>query len=300
MKNSQKGTVLPIVIILALIVVIGGIYFIHNKNYNKPVSYNNSGLINTYPVLANENTWRSKLIKTDDPHKWIVSGKNITIQAIDYSGSFLCGNVKASFSKFSSYNTGTLGGWNNISIVSCDAYYFVFEYGDAGPKLFGPFAQNNTISANTTSHTDTNLNSTKKSSSPNITLLSPKIGETIKIGQSFLIQWNTNRILPPGYKFLINAGGGDQSLDAYHASTSYEYYYLVDKYRVTGDILNNVNPGKYKIKISLYDGVAPKDANGKTCIDRVKNGSQLFCSVADQYGKLITESISENYLTITN
>jgi hypothetical protein len=135
---------------------------------------------------------------------------------------------------------------------------------------------------------------------PSITLLSPKNGETVKIGQSFLIQWNTNRILSPGYKFVINAGSGDRALDAYQPSTSYGYYYLVDKYRVTGDILSDVAPGQYKIKVSLYDGVAPKDANGKTCADRVKTGGQLYCNLADQYGKLMTESTSYNYLTVSN
>lgn len=131
---------------------------------------------------------------------------------------------------------------------------------------------------------------------PAITLLSPKNGETVKIGKSFPIYWDTNRIIPLGYKFIINAGSGDRAFDAYSATTSYGYYYLVDKYRITGDILGDVSPGQYKIKVSLYDGIAPRDANGKTCIER----SQIFCSLPDQYGKLITESTSDNYFTITN
>ncbi len=135
---------------------------------------------------------------------------------------------------------------------------------------------------------------------PSITLLSPKSGEVAKIGTSFPIEWNTNRILPPGYAFIINAGSGDRPLDAYSIGTSFKYYYLVDKYRVTGDIFSDVSPGQYKIKISLYDGNAPRDVNGKTCMDRIKTGGQIYCNIPDQYGKLITESTSENYLAITN
>ena len=134
---------------------------------------------------------------------------------------------------------------------------------------------------------------------PAITLLSPKVGETVKIGQSFLINWKTNRVLLPGYKFVINAGSGDRPLDAYQPDTSYAYYYLIDRYRVTGDLLSDVTPGHYKIKISLYDGKIPL-YEGKTCPELVRTGNRMWCNAPDLYGALVTESSSDNFINITN
>jgi hypothetical protein len=140
MKNSQKGFVVPLLIVIAVLVIGGGIYY-YSRGSSKPTSYLNADLTNTYTVLANEDRWRTKLITSENPEAWLISSKNITVKATDYQGNFSCGDKKAEFIKYSSYNTGAVGGWGSVSIVDCGSYYFVFEYADSGPKLFGPFDQ---------------------------------------------------------------------------------------------------------------------------------------------------------------
>ena len=168
----KKRQIIIAAVILFVIAILGVYAFSNNRN--KPTSYNNSELINTYPILASENLWRGKLIGTDNPEKWSIPAKNTTIQAVDYSGNFMCGSTKADFSKFSSFNTGATGGWNNISIVDCGDYYFVFEYGDAGPKLFGPFDRQNNPVANS------------------LQVLFPNGGEILEIGKSYDLKWQNN------------------------------------------------------------------------------------------------------------
>lgn len=138
MKNSQKGFIVPLLVIIAVLVIGGGIYY-YSRGSSKPTSYLNSDIANTYTVLTSDNLWRTKLIASENPEAWSVPTKNITVKAIDYQGNFTCDNNKAEFIKYSSYNTGAVGGWGSVSIIDCGSYYFIFEYADSGPKLFGPF-----------------------------------------------------------------------------------------------------------------------------------------------------------------
>lgn len=132
---------MPLLIVIVVLVIGGGIYY-YSRGSSKPISYLKADLTNTYTVLANENLWRTKLIASENPEAWLVSTKNITVKAIDYQGNFSCGDKKAEFIKYSSFNTGAVGGWGSVSVVDCGSYYFIFDYGDAGPKLFGPFELN--------------------------------------------------------------------------------------------------------------------------------------------------------------
>lgn len=105
---------------------------------NRPTSFKNEQLVNTYTVLSDESVWRGKYIKSESPLRWSVPNKNIIIEESPQY-SFSCGQKRADVSKYSSFTTGTMGGWNSLYIVDCGDYYFVYEYGDAGPRLFGPF-----------------------------------------------------------------------------------------------------------------------------------------------------------------
>lgn len=164
MKNSQKGFVVPLLIVIAVLAIGGGIYY-YSRGSSKPTSYLNADLTNTYTVLADENLWRTKLIASENPQAWLVSTINITVKANDYQGNFSCGDKKAEFIKYSSFNTGAVGGWGSVSVVDCGSYYFVFDYGDAGPKLFGPFDQNTTSVSKPTSQANTKSSSASSQNS---------------------------------------------------------------------------------------------------------------------------------------
>ena len=140
MKNNKKSLAASLVIVAAIIIIgVGAYYYSKSIKPQKPTSFLNTALSAKYEVLANQNLWSTKLIKSNNPEEWSVPEKNIVIKVVDWQDNFYCGGGKAVFENYSSYNTGAVGGWNSVSVVDCGSYYFVYEYGDSGPKLYGPF-----------------------------------------------------------------------------------------------------------------------------------------------------------------
>ncbi|MDD5050618.1 MAG: hypothetical protein PHV93_02645 [Candidatus Pacebacteria bacterium] len=134
MKNSIK-------ILLAFFVILTLAWACLFYFRGRPRHFLNQKVASTFKVLLDEKTWRGKLIKSDNPMSWNVPEVNTQIKAENYQKDFYCGGRKANFVDYFSYSAGagSVGGWNSISVIDCTDYYFVFEYGDAGPKLFGPF-----------------------------------------------------------------------------------------------------------------------------------------------------------------
>ena len=161
MKNSQyirraqyeKGFVVPLLIIIVAVLMIGGGVYYYSKNIKPtgPTSYKNEAIVNAYNVLADESLWRNKYVSTNIPVEWNVPSKNIVIKKIQ-ENSFSCGEKQANFVNYTSYNAGSnyVGGWNSVSVIDCGTYYFVYENGDAGPKLYGPFDLNISTGKTTT------------------------------------------------------------------------------------------------------------------------------------------------------
>jgi len=120
MKNQQKGFIVPALIAaIALLVIGGGVYF-YSKHANPTPKYikNESALLR-YSVLENENLWRTKFVTTDIPVSWNIPSKNIVLKK-NQENDFSCGSNKAEFVNYISYNSGNVGGWNNISVIEHD------------------------------------------------------------------------------------------------------------------------------------------------------------------------------------
>ncbi len=136
----MKKTVVLIVVIVALAIVYFA-WYIHGNYDAQPKFYKNNALSHEYTVLENSTNWQSVPVNSYTPFTWKVSTKTIhqTITT-DSQNNFACGTSKASVTKYSSHSyPNSVGGWGSISIVDCGEYYFVYDYGDAGPHLFGPF-----------------------------------------------------------------------------------------------------------------------------------------------------------------
>ncbi len=82
---------------------------------------------------------------------WEVPELSLAVKT-DRRDNFYCGNKKATFIKYSSYNYPfSVGGWGSLSVIDCGDYYFVYDYGDAGPHLSGPFNKASSTSDQSTS-----------------------------------------------------------------------------------------------------------------------------------------------------
>ncbi|MDO8667742.1 MAG: hypothetical protein Q7K35_01435 [bacterium] len=138
MKSIQKNHAILALIAVVVLIIISVFYFSSQNSKTAPYYKKNVRVETSYKILKDESLWRNKLIQSDIATQWNISEKNIVIKEIQQY-KFLCGNTEAQFVNYSSYNNGMLGGWNNIYIVNCFNYYFVYEFGDAGPKLYGPF-----------------------------------------------------------------------------------------------------------------------------------------------------------------
>ena len=141
MKNNQKGSIPVIIAVIFLIVVVG--FFLAKKagyiSENTPIA-RDAGVADSYKVLKDESLWRVKYINNSTPMQWDITEKGILLKEVQQN-KFICGEKEAQFVKYSSFNNDSIGGWDNISVVDCLDYYFyfVYEFGDAGPKLYGPF-----------------------------------------------------------------------------------------------------------------------------------------------------------------
>lgn len=128
-----------------------------------------------------------------------------------------------------------------------------------------------------------------------IKIVSPNGGENIKIGSVIQVKWNSNKTLSPKEIFVINTRGAKAVFNASATNTSYSYPLTIHSTGVTGDILYDVKPGPYRLQVSLYDGIAPRDNNGKTCAEE----PHIFCNDTDTYGKLLVEDESDSYFTLS-
>jgi hypothetical protein len=127
------------VIVVSAAVVLLGVVFCYYQT-ERPISYLDRSLLAKYPVLKNESEWRAKRVATDNPEAWTIPEKNVRVEVKNSQYDFYCGGKKAGFKNYSSYsNPVYVGAWNSVSVVDCGDFYFIYEYGDAGPKLFGPF-----------------------------------------------------------------------------------------------------------------------------------------------------------------
>lgn len=127
-------------IIMAVIVIVSVFFLAKKAGYipnNTPIT-KDARVAYSYKVLEDENLWRAKYVNSSIPMQWNVIEKNILLKEVQQN-KFVCGDKEAQFIKYSSFNNGSIGGWNNISVVDCLDYYFVYEFSDAGPKLHGPF-----------------------------------------------------------------------------------------------------------------------------------------------------------------
>ena len=132
---------IPVLLGIVAVFAIGsGIFYFYNKPTG-PTSYKNDALSGVYKVLSDEKIWRAKVVPSDNPQQWNVPEQNIVIKEVDKQFNFYCGDKKAKFEKYYSFTVGgyNVGGWDNIYIVDCENYYFIYEFGDDGSHLFGPF-----------------------------------------------------------------------------------------------------------------------------------------------------------------
>ncbi len=131
---------------------------------------------------------------------------------------------------------------------------------------------------------------------PTVKVVYPNGGETFKIGSTIKVTWNTTGTIPSGAKFELSVYGNGQVVDASPNASSHSLDFIVPKYWYSGDTYDDMAPGQYKIRISLYDGNVPKDVNGKTCMET----PHIFCAYPDRFGKIIAEDQSDATFTITN
>jgi len=126
------------IIILAL-----ACYFSWGKGFEdaQPKIDKHEDIAQKYDVL-NDGRWSSIPIENEVGDQWTValkSGARLTIKT-DGNNAFTCDGRAAQFLPYYSRTTpNSLGGWDRISVVDCGANYFIYEFGDGGPHLFGPF-----------------------------------------------------------------------------------------------------------------------------------------------------------------
>ena len=131
--------ILRVILIVVAVIILAFVVMLVYFKFSTPKPFVDENIYNRYSVLQNEKLWRSKEIESNDSKQWNIININTSIKN-EGDGNFLCGDKKALFAKYYSFSDSRfIGAWNNISIVDCSDYYFVFESGDRGPKLFGPF-----------------------------------------------------------------------------------------------------------------------------------------------------------------
>ncbi|MFA6601307.1 MAG: hypothetical protein WCT02_00365 [Candidatus Paceibacterota bacterium] len=118
---------------------------------------------------------------------------------------------------------------------------------------------------------------------PVVTVLSPNGGENIRIGGTYKISWNVTGNLPKGYWTIVamdNPMGAEVGISS---STATSLNWKIEKYKVTGDLLGDMDTGPHKIYVSIYDS--------RPCYG--------FCvDPATAKGKLIASDSSDNYFNI--
>lgn len=134
------------------------------------------------------------------------------------------------------------------------------------------------------------ITSSQTSSVPDINVISPNGGETMKIGSLSSISWRLDGPIQPQYRVLLilksynGTGGG--VIGVYNPlSTGSSISWTVPSSLVTGDLLTSINPGSYyKVRAELYDGEP--------------NTGYSF-TVPPSTAKQLAYDESDNYFTIT-
>ena len=145
MKTLQKGfawkwIIILVGIILALAVIFCVVLFFTQTS---PKNFINTTLEQNYSVLTDRSKWIQSIVVTNNPESWDIPSKNIQIKIVGSQNNFYCGDIKADVQQYSAHTSGayTVGGWYSVYVVDCGVYYFIYEFTDAGPQLYGPFDQ---------------------------------------------------------------------------------------------------------------------------------------------------------------
>jgi hypothetical protein len=186
MKNTQKGFIVPLLIIIVVLAIGSGVYFYTQNKSQQQTS--NSQATTTVQVSNTQNIVPTSTVQTVTTSIPSNSKKAILTleqyEAIHYPGfvlddsaintmtgpqaSTLCPNTKNNLCWHIEAKNVTITSLNNNfycgdkvaqtvqfvppkgvyqeSLVDCGAYYFIFTFSDPGPRLNGPFIPPSTIS----------------------------------------------------------------------------------------------------------------------------------------------------------
>lgn len=117
--------------IIISILVIGGGFAYYYSRYIPAIDITHSELITKYSTLK-DRAFSYKLVEDFTPMKF--SSENIcdgkSANTINY-------RTKTNENSMFTYRIG--GDWEKIDVLDCGDNYWIYDYSDAGPKLFGPF-----------------------------------------------------------------------------------------------------------------------------------------------------------------
>ncbi|MBP9856032.1 MAG: carboxypeptidase regulatory-like domain-containing protein [Candidatus Pacebacteria bacterium] len=125
-----------------------------------------------------------------------------------------------------------------------------------------------------------------------VAVISPNGGENWEIGKEYSVSWNrptdtiSDQMWPKGYYLQIDLVGGPTPINLKTVSgsiyTSASQRVMVNSTGCYTDYCYEFKPGKYKIKITVYDG--------KPCLGLCAPGN---------YGKEVVSDTSDNYITVS-
>ncbi len=116
-----------------------------------------------------------------------------------------------------------------------------------------------------------------------LTVTSPNVEETWKLGTSHTMSWELRGEIPAKYQvglYLENSTGSG-SLGVFAASSKTSYTRVVES-AFYGDVGKTLAPGKYKVNVMLFDGPINRG-----------NGSP-----SEKWGKVVAEDSSDFYVNI--
>ena len=138
MKKSYVIYIIAVVILLILIIASLGVF-----SQNKRIEYTNKSLEINYPLLKNY-AYAKYLVNdygiffNDSVNSLSIDGKSLSYDK--KSLKFSCnGQIREGQLYYKLYVPHSIGGWDSIYVIDCDTHYWVFDSGDAGPHLAGPF-----------------------------------------------------------------------------------------------------------------------------------------------------------------
>ncbi len=125
-----------------------------------------------------------------------------------------------------------------------------------------------------------------------VAVISPNGGENWEMGKEYSVSWNrptdtiSDQMWPKGYYLQIDLVGGPTPINLKTVSgsiyTNASQRVMVNSTGCYTDYCYEFKPGKYKIKITVYDG--------KPCLGLCAPGN---------YGKEVVSDTSDNYITVS-